>query len=303
MTQIESRQNPRIKEALKLFKKSTRDETGLFIIEGYREILRAEESGVNFQALFVSRKHFLKNNEDALIAKIRRTGAQVLDCAKSVFEKLSYRDRPDGLFAIARQKHHTAEDLSVIISSKAAPLLIVVERIEKPGNLGTILRTADGAGADAVIVCDPVVDVFNPNVVRASVGTLFSRVVVRMPAGECLDLLRRHRVRVIAASPEGRDYYFQADLTGAIALAFGAEQYGLTPEFLGRSDRVVRIPMAGTADSLNVSAAAAILLYEAFRQRYPTAGTPAPPPGQKKAGADGWPAPAASSGTRVTGSR
>lgn len=290
MDRIESRQNPRIKEALKLFKKTARDETGLFIIEGYREILRAEENGVKFQTLFFSREHFLKDNEDALIEQIRRTGAQVLDCAKTVFGKLSYRDRPDGLFAIARQQQHTAGDLHAIISSKAAPLLIVVERIEKPGNLGTILRTADGVGVDAVVVCDPVVDIFNPNVIRASVRTLFSRVVVRMDAGGCLDLLHRHRVRVIAASPEGRDYYFQADLTGPVALAFGAEQYGLAPEFRERSDRVVRIPMGGTADSLNVSATAAILLYEAFRQRYGAEGAPAPPPGPKKEGAAEWPA-------------
>lgn len=272
---IESRQNPRIKEALKLFKRAVRDETGLFIIEGYREILRAEENGVEFQTLFFSREHFLKDNEDALIEKIRGRGTTVLDCAPGVFEKLSYRDRPDGLFAVARQRHYTREDLDRILDSNPTPLFVIVERIEKPGNLGTILRTADGVGADGVIVCDPVADIFNPNVVRASVGTLFSRVVVRMEASECLEYLQRRRVRVVAASPEGRDYYFSADLTKPVALAFGAEQYGLSAEFLRRADEVVKIPMAGAADSLNVSAAAAILLYEALRQRH-RAGSPAP---------------------------
>ena len=272
---IESRQNPRIKEALKLFKRADRDASGLFIIEGYREIRRAEENGWEFQTLFFSRDHFLKDNEDALIARIRSRGALILECARTVFEKLSYRDRPDGLFAVARQRHYTRENLDAILDARPAPLFVIVERIEKPGNLGTILRTADGVGAEAVIVCDPVADVFNPNVVRASVGTLFSRVVVRMEASECLDYLRSRRVRVIAASPEGKDYYFSADLTGPVALAFGAEQYGLTAEFLRRADEVVKIPMAGAADSLNVSAAAAILLYEAIRQRY-LAGTPGP---------------------------
>ncbi|MFH1037179.1 MAG: RNA methyltransferase [PVC group bacterium] len=268
MMRIESRHNARIKEALQLFKKSVRDETDLFIIEGYRELLRASENGVAFQTLFFCREHFLKDNEDALIQKIKAGGALILDCAKTVFEKLSYRDRPDGLFAIARQKHFFREHLVEILQNNPAPFFVVVERIEKPGNLGTILRTADGVDADAVIVCDPVVDIYNPNVVRASVGTLFSNVVVKMTGDECLSFLKENRVKTVATSPKGGKYYFEADLSGKIAIAFGAEQYGLTTDFLNSSDEIVRIPMTGAADSLNVSAAAAIMLYEAFRQRY-----------------------------------
>ncbi len=269
---IESLHNQKIKDALKLFKKNVRDETGLFIIEGYRELLRAYENDVAIKTLFYSRDHFLKDNEDALIEGIRSRGAQVLDCKKEVFEKLSYRDRPDGLFAVARQRHPSREQLDGIAQTVKDPFLVVVERIEKPGNLGTILRTADGVGADAVIVCDPVVDVYNPNVVRASVGTLFSITVFTLAGDECLSFLKENGIRIVATSPEGEKNYFEADLTGPIAVVFGAEQYGLSPGLLKNADLSVRIPMSGTADSLNVSASAAVMLYEVYRQRHHTPG-------------------------------
>jgi len=185
------------------------------------------------------------------------------ECTEDVFRKMAYRDRPEGLLAVGPQIHHALDGLSI----KEPSLVVVAEAIEKPGNLGTILRTADAAGVDAVLVCDRSTDINNPNVVRASIGTLFTVPAVETSSAETLAWLRQNGFTILAATPHADSRYTDVDLTGNVALVVGTEQYGLSEHWLSEADLKVRIPMLGQADSLNVSAATTILLYEAVRQR------------------------------------
>jgi len=266
---ITSLQNPRIKQLVKLRDRRARDEAGVFLIEGYREVRRALAAGVKPAELYIGRDWFLGENEPALINEARQAGAMVVELSKEAFAKASYRDRPDGLLAVAPQWKRTLADIDLLVkpSSDRAPFLLVVEAIEKPGNLGTLLRGADAAGVDAVIVCDPVTDIFNPNVVRSSTGVLFSMPVVVEESTAVREWLRRRSVKAVATTPSATALYSDADLRGPLAIIMGSEQYGLTDYWLKESDQLVRIPMAGQADSLNVAMAAIITLFEAVRQR------------------------------------
>ncbi len=260
---ISSLQNPRVKQLVKLRDRRPRDEAGVFLVEGYREIRRALEKGVKLTELYFSADWFLGENEPALIAQARTAGATVFELSKEAFAKVAYRERPDGLLAVAPQWRRTLEDLAL----PAAPFLLVVEAIEKPGNLGTILRSADAAGCHAVIVCDPVTDIFNPNVVRASTGVLFSVPLVVAESEPVRNWLRSRGIRAVATTPAAETLYTTADLRGPLAIVMGSEQYGLSDYWLKQSDLTVRIPMAGQADSLNVAMATIITLFEAVRQR------------------------------------
>jgi|SRR5664279_4953875 len=282
---ITSLQNPRVKQLVKLRDRGPRDETGLFLIEGYREVKRALDAGVQPVELYCGPDWFLGANEPVLIEEAQRFGAQVFDLSKEAFAKVSYRDRPDGLLAVARQWKRTLADLDKTVAGpgeaglpgsaapaarSADPFLLVIEAIEKPGNLGTILRSADAAGINAVIVCDPVTDIFNPNVVRSSTGVLFSLPVVVAEGPEVRAWLGARRIRAVATSPAAKTLYTDSDLRGPLALVMGSEQYGLSEFWLKESDLLVRIPMAGRADSLNVAMATVITLFEAVRQRTAT---------------------------------
>lgn len=264
-THITSLQNPRIKQAVKLRDRHDRDKTNLFVIEGYREILRATDAGHPIEELYICPELFLGSNEQTLITRIASQGAKVWTCNEQVFRKIAYRDRPDGLLAIAPQKHRTLDDLGSILSSN--PFLVVAEAIEKPGNLGTILRSSDAVGLDALIVCDRCTDIHNPNVVRASVGTLFTVPVVESQGDETLHWLREKGISIVAATPAATKEFTEVDLSGPIAIAVGTEQLGLSERWMTQSDIQVKIPMLGTADSLNVAMATTLLLYEALRQR------------------------------------
>ena len=279
---ITSLQNPRLKELVKLRDRRPRDEAGVFLIEGYREIRRALEKGIVLHELYFSPGWFLGENEPALLAQAEAAGAKLFELSREAFAKAAYRERPDGLLAVAPQWRRTlerrgervvpnalasAESTSASETTRSTPFYLVVEAIEKPGNLGTILRSADAAGCDAVIVCDPVTDLFNPNVVRASTGVLFSVPCVVEEGPRVLDWLRRHQVRIVATTPGATELYTAADLKGALAVVMGSEQYGLSDFWLKNADLTVRIPMAGQADSLNVAMATTITLFEAVRQR------------------------------------
>jgi TrmH family RNA methyltransferase len=261
---ISSRQNPRIKELVKLRDRGPRDEAGLFLVEGYREIRRALEKNVALAELYFSPGWFLGENETALIERAEAAGARLFEVSKEAFEKVAYRERPDGLLAVAPQWKRTLADLK---GSGTDPFLLVVEAIEKPGNLGTILRSADAAGCHAVIVCDPVTDLFNPNVVRASTGVLFSVPCVVEEGPAVLAWLRENKIRVVATTPAAGTLHSDADLRGPLAVVMGSEQYGLSEFWLKNADLAVRIPMAGQADSLNVAMATIVTLFEAVRQR------------------------------------
>jgi TrmH family RNA methyltransferase len=260
---ITSLQNPRVKELVRLRDRRPRDEAGLFLVEGYREVRRALEKKIPLREVYFSPEWFLGENEPALLEQAAAAGATLFELSKDAFAKVAYRERPDGLLAVAPQWQKRLEDLTL----PATPFLLVVEAIEKPGNLGTILRSADAAGCHAVIVCDPVTDIFNPNVVRASTGVLFSVPCVVAESTAVHAWLKARGVRTIATTPAAETLYTAADLRGPLAVVMGSEQYGLSKFWLEHADLPVRIPMAGQADSLNVAMATIITLFEAVRQR------------------------------------
>jgi len=260
---IDSPQNERVKEALRLRDRPDRDRLGRLLIEGYREVKRALDNGVRPADLFFCPDAFQKGNEPALVDRARAAGARLFECSERVFAKLSYRDRPDGLLAVAPQVRRALADLDL----PRDPLLLVCEHIEKPGNLGTMLRSADAGGVHAVLVCDRCTDINNPNVVRSSVGTLFALPVVEVASDEAVAWLRARGIRIVAATPSAAVEHTAADLAAGAAIVVGSEQYGLTDRWMEAADLKVRIPMLGQCDSLNVAAAATILIYEAVRQR------------------------------------
>ena len=272
--EITSPSNPKLKHVVKLRSCSARESSGEMIVEGYRECRRALDSGYRPRALFHCPDLYLKNeNEPALVADCARLGAAVYACSRTCFLKIAYKERPDGLLMVGPHVSVRLEDLKL----PPRALVIVTEAIEKPGNLGTILRSADAAKVAAVIVCDRTTDIHNPNVVRASTGTMFSVPIVEATGDEALAFLKARGFRILAATPHAERLHFEVDLTGNVAIALGAEQYGLTAKWMDGAELRVRIPMLGLADSLNVSAAATILVYEAVRQRI-AAGIDAVPP-------------------------
>ncbi|NGX45511.1 MAG: 23S rRNA (uridine(2479)-2'-O)-methyltransferase [Chlamydiae bacterium] len=252
---ITSAQNPKLKEALKLQNRRARDETGSFLIEGYRELSRVDPGMV--ERLFVCPDLFLGENEEALIETLE---AEVFELPEHLFRKLSYRDRPDGLVGVATKMNQGFHDLK-------EGFLVVAEAIEKPGNLGAILRSADGGGAGGVIICDRCTDIYNPNVVRSSVGTLFTQPVIEATSVETIRWLKENGYAIVAATPSAENDFTESDLSGKVALVVGTEQLGLSELWLEAADIQVSIPMNGVADSLNVSVAATLLMYEVVRQR------------------------------------
>jgi TrmH family RNA methyltransferase len=263
---IESPQNPRVKAAVKLRKGKVRKETRHTLVEGYREILRATESGWQFIELYFCPELYLDIDADELVTQIQNSGIPVFRCSENAFRKMSYRDGPDGLMALSPLVGKTLEELKL----PENPLLLIAEDLEKPGNLGTILRTADATGVDAVIACDHKTDLNNPNVIRASIGTIFFMPVAEATTAETLEWLRKKGIQSLAAVPDAAETYTDVDMQKGTAIVVGAEDEGLTDIWKQGADLKIGIPMLGKNDSLNVSTAAAILLYEAVRQRRTT---------------------------------
>lgn len=260
---ITSLQNPGVKQCVKLRQRSHRDELNLILIEGYREILRAVDNNHFPEQLYICRELFQGTNEEALICRCATADCELIECSASVFKKMAYRDRPDGLLAVAPQISRTLSDIKL----GKVPFLVVAEAIEKPGNLGTILRSADAAGVDGVIVCDRCTDINNPNVVRASTGTIFSVTTAECTTEEALAYLHANEIKIASATPHTEQLYTEINMNQPLAIVLGTEQYGLSDTWLKNCDLQVKIPMLGQADSLNVASAATILLYEAVRQR------------------------------------
>lgn len=262
---LTSPQNPKIKQVIHLRDRPERDKTQQFLIEGYRELYRASCAGQAIETVFICPELFLGSNEPDLIKKLVAGGAKIFQTSDKVFHKISYRDRPDGLLAIARQHRLQLSDLSGKLNS--IPFLVVAEAIEKPGNLGTILRSSDAVGVDGLIVCDRCTDIFNPNVVRASVGTLFTVPVIEAASKETISWLKSKNISILAATPSAKIEFTKVDMQVPIAIAVGTEQLGLSDQWMDEADLQVKIPMCGIADSLNVAMATTLLLYEALRQR------------------------------------
>jgi TrmH family RNA methyltransferase len=258
---IGSPSNQRIKAAVRLRDRDERDRTGLTIVDGVREIDRALNARATVALAFAC-EPLLSPDGRSLVARLHPE-TTVLTTSEPAFRKLAFGDRTDGVVAIVRQPVHRLSDLAL----PENPLVVVLEAVEKPGNLGAVLRSADGAGANAVIAADPKTDLFNPNTIRASIGTVFAVPIAAATSAESQRFVDERGIRVIAARPDATIDYTEADLTGPVAIVLGNEAFGLTNAWSQPGALAVRLPMAGIADSLNVSIAAAVLLYEARRQR------------------------------------
>lgn len=262
---ISSPKNPRIKAVVRLRDRRGRERDQKVLIEGYRALVRALEADYPVDQLYVCPEFFLGSNEEELIHRYREHGAAVFETTPEVFRKMAYRDRPEGLIGIGPQQRRGLGELSV--PTAPPPLLLVAQGIEKPGNLGTMLRSADAAGVTALLLCESCTDLYNPNVVRASTGNLFTVPIAESTTPEALTWLRGRGIRLLAATPHADTLYTEVDLRGPVAVAVGSEQHGLDPTWIEACDMPVRIPMMGIADSLNVATATALLLYEGLRQR------------------------------------
>ena len=256
--------NPRVKELVRLRTAGHRKSSGVTIVDGAREVLRALGGGVKFREFYVCPELVGNGEEEKQVkAKLSAANVLVLEVTRSVFTKIAYGDRQEGVLGICETPKRSLADFRV----GANALVVVVEQVEKPGNLGAILRTCDGAGVNGVLVCDSKTDLYNPNVIRASVGTIFTVNTVLCSAEEASCFLKNKGIKIYAASPGAHTIYTQMDLTGPVAFVLGGEQEGLSDFWEKNADARVKIPMRGAADSLNVSTSAAILIYEALRQR------------------------------------
>ena len=249
---ITSVQNARIKHVVALQQKSSlRREEGLFVVEGQREIEHCIACGYEIEELFVLNTISYTGHSPATLV------------SPQVYEKMAYRESTEGIIAVAQTKQHRLKDLSL----KDNPLIVVLERVEKPGNLGAILRSAEAAGVDAVIVCDPLTDLYNPNLIRASIGGVFNVPVAVCTSEECIAFLKQRHITILTAQLQDSYKYYDYDMRPATAIVMGTESTGLTQQWREAADAHIRIPMLGRLDSLNVSVSAAILMYEAVRQR------------------------------------
>ena len=289
---ITSAQNPKIKKLLALQQKSSeRRSEGLFVVEGRREIEHCLEAGYEIDTVFVcteicgiSPRASLGRDDnsvipsidsvipsldgvissiDGVISSVVEKSPRVFEVSANVYDKIAYRSGTEGIIAEVRAKSLRLADLQL----SEHPLIVVLESVEKPGNLGAVLRSADASGADAVIVCDPLTDLYNPNLIRSSIGSIFTVPCVACSSEECIDFLKVHGIKILTAQLQDSELYYDSDMKCGVAIVMGTESTGLTDIWRKAADAHIRIPMLGRLDSLNVSVSAAILLFEAVRQR------------------------------------
>lgn len=260
---ITSLQNDRVKELVRLRTRRERDRSRLTLVEEPLVISRALDADYPLKTLFFCPGRIAPENKDLLDRLLDLPGLECIKVDEPVMNKVSYREQAEGLLLVAPQLTRELSSLEL----RSSPLLVVLEAVEKPGNLGAVLRVADGAGADAVIVCGGGTDLFNPNVLRASRGSFFSVPTVNADTDTVQEYLRSLNIAAVATSPVADHRWDQIGMTGPTAIVLGTEHDGLSADWLTRADLTVGIPMLGTGDSLNVSTSAAVLLYEAVRQR------------------------------------
>ena len=248
---ITSAQNPKVKRLLTLQQKSSeRRKTGLFVVEGRRELQHCLEAGYEVDTIFS-------------LEPSSESAANHIQVSSQVYERMAYRGGTEGVMAIVKSRPLTLDDLCL----PEHPLVVVLESVEKPGNLGAVLRSADAAKADAVIVCDPLTDLYNPNLIRSSIGAIFTVPCVACSSRECIEYLKARHIQILTAQLQDSRLYYDTDMTVGTALVMGTEDKGLTDQWRQAADAHIRIPMLGHLDSLNVSVSTAILLFEAVRQR------------------------------------
>lgn len=266
---ISSPQNPKVKRLVALQKKSSeRRAQGVFVVEGRREISHCLTAGLDIVAVYYCAEIYDNVESDTAecdVVGIVAANGQTVVCrlTSDVYEKVSYRGGTEGVIAEVRTPEQTLDDLQLGDN----PLLMVVESVEKPGNLGAIMRSADAAAATAVICCDALTDLYNPNLIRSSIGAVFHVPCITCTSDECIAFLRAHGIRILTAQLQDSEWYYDVDMRQPTAIVMGAEATGLTPVWREAADAHIRIPMLGKLDSLNVSVSAAVLLFEAVRQR------------------------------------
>ena len=258
---ISSLQNPSVKNLVKLTKARERKEQNLFVIEGARELSLALAGDYSIEEVYVCRELFESTRYPDVLDSI--VGDKIIDITLQVFQKVSYRTSSDGVVALARPKSNALTDIHL----SENPFVIILESVEKPGNLGAILRSADAAGVDAVIVCDPQTDIYNPNVIRSSVGALFTVQTAVCTSQDAMEWLKQNSLASYATELESAEWYQDIDFRSPSAIVMGTEAEGLTKSWLDYATKRIKIPMRGKIDSLNVSVSTAVLTFEAMRQR------------------------------------
>mgnify|MGYP003294461105 CR=1 FL=1 len=265
---ITSAQNPKIKDLLALQEKSKeRRKKGLFVVEGRRELLHCIESGFEPYTLFICRDIISDQDLDAIVKAIEvRFGGlqvQIIEIPQHLYDKVAYRGGTEGVIAELRCREMNLESLRL----KENPLVVVLESVEKPGNLGAVLRSADASGVDAVIVCDPLTDMYNPNLIRSSIGAIFTVPIATASSEDTIKWLKANNIKIYTAQLQDSEWNYDTDMKGGTAIVMGTEATGLTDAWRKAADAHIKIPMLGKLDSLNVSVSAAIRMFEAVRQR------------------------------------
>jgi len=265
---ITSAQNPKVKELLALQEKSKeRRKKGLFVVEGRRELLHCIEAEFEPHTLFVCRDILSDKDFDKILGTIEENFCgstyPIVEISQQLYDKVAYRGGTEGIIAEMHCKELSLEGLKM----KENPLVVVLESVEKPGNLGAVLRSADASGVDAVIVCDPLTDMYNPNLIRSSIGAIFTVPVATASSEDTIAWLKSKGIKIYTAQLQDSEWYYDTDMKGGTAIVMGTEATGLTNVWRKAADAHIKIPMLGRLDSLNVSVSAAILMFEAVRQR------------------------------------
>ena len=265
---ITSAQNPKIKDLLALQEKSKeRKRKGLFVVEGRRELQHCIEAGYEPHTLFICRDIISDKDFDAILGTIEENfcglNVQIIEIPQHLYDKAAYRGGTEGVIAELKCKDMSLDALKL----KENPLVVVLEAVEKPGNLGAVLRSADASGVDAVIVCDPLTDMYNPNLIRSSIGAVFTVPVAAASSEDTINWLKSKNIKIYTAQLQDSEWYYDTDMKGGTAIVMGTEATGLTDAWRKAADAHIKIPMLGRLDSLNVSVSAAILMFEAVRQR------------------------------------
>lgn len=267
VTEITSAQNPRLKGFVRLMEKSReRKETGLFLVEGFREILRCIESGYTLDSVVFNARGATEEQLTALEKRLGNSDVRYYSLKEELYSRLAYREGTENFIAIAKERKLSLTDI-LFKKENPFPLILVIESVEKPGNIGALLRTADACNADAVIICDPLTDLYNPNLIRASVGALFNLQVATCESREAIQWLKANGIKIFTAQLQDSQWYYNANMAQPCAIVMGSEADGLSQIWRDAADSRIKIPMLGISDSLNVSVSAAVLCYEAIRQR------------------------------------
>ena len=259
---ITSLQNSKVKRLVLLQQKSAeRRKAGVFVVEGLRETEHCLEAGYQLDSVFFC-PSLMADGGTEFVAR-HTSPSTSFEVTEEVYNKIAYRGSTEGIVALVHERRLTLDDLKL----GEQPLIVVLESVEKPGNLGAVLRSADAAQADAVVVCDPLTDLYNPNLIRSSIGAIFTVPCVACTTDECISFLKTRGIRILTAQLQDSHLYYDTDMQQGTAIVMGTESTGLTDTWRRAADAHIRIPMLGRLDSLNVSVSAAILLFEAVRQR------------------------------------